>query len=197
MTAAGGAAQYTCARCMRPVGDRAPSSACACGETLRLRVEIDSYALPGRSSLRYDPGKNWAAKYLQCTWNLRQLHTIYREDADEDELRSSIERTLASCWELADWLVAGSEPRQITQGAIDRLTRGDPLCVCRAFNGAGAAVAGIVPTRIRGSVRAWVEYREPDKAPRRFDALNLADRCIAAWDAFLRDNGVPLPTWAP
>ena len=164
---------------------------------MRVRTDADHYALPGQSNLRFDPAKNWAAKYLQCTWNLRRLRTLYLDHRTvEDDIRNAITLTLGSCSELADWLVAGSEPRQITQGMIDRFTAVDPLRSCRALAGRSTATAVVVPTRIRGSVRAWVEYREPAKAPLRFDALDLADRSVAAWNDFLIGHGVRLPTWA-
>lgn len=192
-----GAVRYTCARCGRDTADRALAAPCLCGETLRMRVGGDDYALPGRAALRFDATKNWAAKYLQCTWNLRRLRTLYSDPSVADgEVRECIVRTLTSCWDLADWLVAGSEPRQITQGAINRLAAADPLRVCRALGGGAEAQAMIVPARMPGTIRMWIEYRAPGKAPVRFDALDLADRSVAAWNAFLVTHGVALPQWA-
>jgi hypothetical protein len=193
-----GAVRYRCARCGRDTADRPLAGACVCGETLRMRIDADSYALPGRASLCFDATKNWAAKYLQCTWNLRRLRSIYSDQTVADgEVRECIVRTLTSCWDLADWLVAGSEPRQITHGAIQRLAATDPLRVCRALGGGTEAQAMIVPARIRGTIRMWIEYRAPGKSPVRYDALDLADRSVAAWNAFLVAHGVPLPQWAP
>jgi hypothetical protein len=187
--------RFVCASCGRDVSDRPVAMPCVCGHTVRTRVDVaDSYVMPGRDRLRYDETKNWRVKYLQLTWNVQELRRIYAPaHTDPDTLCRTVELVLASCWDLAEWLVAGREPREVTQGDIGRLVAVDPLRVCRAL--ATGADARIVPVQIGGESRAWVEYLGARRLPTRFDALDLAERSVVAWDTFLREHKVVPPTW--
>jgi hypothetical protein len=41
----------------------------------------------------------------------------------------------------------------------------------------------------------WVQYSHPFGKPVRYDALDLAERCLITWRTFLGQRGVPLPSW--
>ena len=171
-----------------------------CGHTLRVRIDVktESYALPGRTSLRYDALKNWTVKYLQFTWNLARLRSVYAPSrTTPDVLHSAIELTFASCHSLGAWLTAGPEPQSVTAGDVARLFEVAPLEVCKALatcTNTGAR-ARIEVVHLGHAARGWVEFAQPGKRAVRYDALDLADRCLAAWNCFLRDRDVALPSW--
>jgi hypothetical protein len=111
-------------------------------------------------------------------------------------LRASIELTFAACWGVADWLITGPKPPSVTHDDVVRLAGTEPLRVCRALVAeTDEARAHIVPVHIGSPARSWIELERLGMRPVRFDALDLADRCFAAWNAFLRDHGVALPRW--
>jgi hypothetical protein len=191
------AARYACMGCGPHPTTRAVAMPCACGSRSRIRVDPvpEAFALPGRSSLRYDRSKDWTIKYLQLAWNVRELRTHYTAaHIDADRLRHAVELTFTTSWDLADWLTSGPEPASVTPSDINTLAREDPLRVCRAY-ATRDGTAHLVPVDIGGSGRIWVEYQPGRGKPIRFDALDLAERCLAAWTWFLTTHDVRLPSW--
>lgn len=191
------AARYACVDCGRDRTLHAVAQPCTCGSRTRVRIDAvpEAFALPGRSTVRYDQSKNWTIKYLQLAWNVRQLRGQYAaSDLDADRLRHAAELTLTAAWDLADWLTAGPEPASITPSDISRLALEDPLRVCRSY-ATRDGTARLVPVDIGKSGRAWIEYRPGPGKPLRFDVLDLAERCLAAWTYFLTSRGVQVPSW--
>jgi hypothetical protein len=191
------AARYVCLSCGRDRTEHAAAAPCDCGSRSRIRIDAvpEAFALPGQSNLRYDSSKDWTVKYLQLAWNVRQMRSQYSEQhIDPERLQHAVDLTLTTCWDLADWLTSGPEPASVTPSDINRLAYEDPLRVCRAYVTRGGS-ARLVPIDIGGSGRAWIEYEPIPGKPTRYDALDLAERCLAAWTYFLTSRGVPLPSW--
>ena len=165
----------------------AAAMACECGSLSRIRIDAapEAFALPGQSNLRYDRSKDWTIKYLQLAWNVRQMRAQYAEQhIDPERMQHAVDMTLTTCWDLADWLTSGPEPASVTPSDINRLAYEDPLRVCRSYV-ARDGTARLVP----------IEYEPVPGRPTRYDVLDLAERCLAAWTYFLTTRGVPLPTW--
>jgi hypothetical protein len=181
------------------------TSACLCGCTYRERIDTAEtlYRMPEHANLpQFDPFKDWRIKSLQVSWNIAELERAYRSDAplDPEQVRRTVEMTLASCLDLADWLISGPEPHAVTAGEIERLLRADPLRVCVALHAHAAPDDSIgsvrlVPVAFAPTPRYWVHYTRPGAKPVRYDALDLAERCRAAWRDFLAGYGVVLPSW--
>lgn len=191
--------RYVCDSCGRDVS---PGERCRCGSTDRRRVDPgDVFRRPGtEDGPRWDPLKDWTAKYLQLTWNVAQLRRLVGpgSEASEPEIRQIAELTFASSSSLGDWLTAGPEPVAVTPGDVERLLAAEPLCAGAALGGrTRTGTARLVPVGFARPPRFWVEYRRPNAKPVRYDALDLADRCLVAWQVFLTTRGVPLPTWRP
>ena len=199
MTGVLGPVQYSCADCGRDASLRAPSTPCLCGSTARLRADPeDSYRLVSDRALPwFDPFKDWTVKYLQFTWNVQQLRHAYTVDdgGTAERLCKSALITFTSCAELADWLVAGPEPVSVTPGALARLFATEPLSVTRALKPEGGGAARLVPVAFSRPPHAWVDYRRPEAKPVRYDALDLAERCLDAWHQYLHGCGVAVPSW--
>jgi hypothetical protein len=191
-----GAPQYVCADCGRDATGRIPTLPCLCGSTYRLRADpADSYRVVTERALPwFDPFKDWTVKYLQLTWNVNQLRRLYAAGTDGPAavLRAA-RMSFVSCVELGDWLVAGPEPHSVTPGEVTRLLAGSPLDVAAALASGGPATLSAVA--FSRPARAWADYRRPGAKPVRYDALDLAERCLASWRAFLSARGVSLPSW--
>jgi hypothetical protein len=202
MSGAAGA-QYRCDSCGRDLSGFSLGVPCLCGSTRRRRIDaVDAvFRRPAAAeSPGWDPFKDWTVKYLQFSWNVTQLRRLYEpgSGAEALEVRRIVEATLTSCWNLAEWLSSGPEPVTITPGEIARFIKTEPVSVCTAFAAAdstGAATARIVPVGFASQPQFWVEYRQPGQRSVRYDALDLAERCLVAWRMFLKERKVALPTW--
>ena len=200
MSRAGGA-RYLCDECGRDLSGVSMSARCVCGSATRRRVD-DGDAVYRRpttdNSPQWDPLKDWTARYLQLIWNLQQLRLLYTPgaEADADAVRRIVETSLIAAVGLGDWLTSGPEPVSVTPGDIGRLIAAEPLAVCAAFAGRDtSATTAVLPVAFSRPPHFWVEHRRPNEKPVRFDALDLLERCLRAWQHFLTARGVTLPTW--
>jgi hypothetical protein len=192
--------RYLCDRCGRELPPGLPARPCTCGGTGRRRVDpADAFGRPPTADApRWDPLKDWAAKYLQLTWNVGQLRRLSAagSEASAEEIRRIIETTFAAARDLADWLAAGPEPASVSPGDVDRLAAESPLAVGTALvRGSAAGTARLVPVGFARPPRFWVEYQRPNAKPVRYEALDLAERCLVRWQTFLSSRGVRLPSW--
>jgi hypothetical protein len=220
---AGVQARYQCADCGRDLTGVGFAVACLCGATYRRRVEADPavFRRPADAdAVPADRFKDWTVKYLQFTWNVTQLRRLYSPGAAADaaELRTIAEHVFSSCSELADWLSTGPEPACITPAEVARLVAAEPLCIALAVARSGPASrttsvpvpvvkpfdasrsmsmprAALIPVRFAGQPRLWVQYELPGAKAARYDAHDLAERCLRSWLAFFHDRPVVLPTW--
>ena len=200
MTTAEGGARYVCADCGRDRSGFDPATPCDCGSRLRRRVgTLDVYGRPVTADTpRWDPLKDWTAKYLQLAWNVGNLRRLSTGDstADADEVRTFVEMSLASAVRLGEWLTSGPEPASVSPGDVARLLDEEPLAVCAALaTPDGPRNARLLPVAFVHPPRFWVEYRRPHAKPVRYDALDLAERSLRTWQTFLSLRRVPLPSW--
>lgn len=194
--------RYRCADCERDVTGRAWTQPCLCGGTYRVCVYLDEtfYRMPDRPGLpQFDPLKDWRIKFLQLSWNLSRLEREYNSTVrlSPEAVRDTVAATLRCCVDLADWLIAGPEPRTVTAGNLERLLHSDPLRVAAAFCGRGGEAASVrlAPVPFAPTARFWIEHDRPGAKPVRYDALDLARRCGLAWRQFLAAYGVVPPSW--
>lgn len=173
---------------------------CRCGSTVRRRVDPgDVFRRPATDDApRWDPLKDWSTKYLQLLWNLEQLHRFDApgSGADQADVRRTVELTFAASSSLATWLTAGPEPASVTPGDVSRLLAADPLRIAAALTSpTDGERARLVPVGFSRPPRFWVEYQRPPRRPVRYEARDLASRCVVTWQGFLTQRGVRLPTW--
>ena len=192
--------RYVCGACGRDLSDRPPAQRCICGSSDRRRVDpADMYARPASPGApAWNPLKLWATKYLQLTWNIGQLRRLSARDsaAQAEEIRGIVQTTFTAATDLGDWLTAGPEPVSVTPGDVSRLVSGPPLSVASALaRPTSAAEARLVAVGFARPPRFWVELRRPGEKPVRYDALDLAERCLITWQTFLTARGVALPAW--
>jgi hypothetical protein len=197
-----GIAHYLCNDCGRDLSGVSRPTACLCGSTSRRRVDpTDAFRRPSTPEApRWNPLKDWTAKYLQFTWNVNQLRRLYApgSGADQGEVRRIVETAFTSAVSLGDWLTAGPEPVTVTPGDVERFVMTEPLSIASAFDhpdGPEAETSRLVAVGFVRPPHFWVEYRRPNARPVRYDALDLAARCLQAWQSFLTARGVSLPTW--
>jgi hypothetical protein len=194
-------ARYLCDNCGRDLSAVSLTATCLCGATTRRRVDLGD-AVYGRPATpdepRWDPLKDWTAKYLQLVWNVQQLRRLYAPEsgAEADEVHRIVDTSFAAALHLGDWLTSGPEPASVQPGDVARLMETEPLSVCAAFASTSAEVsARVLPVAFTRPQHFWVEHRAPNAKPVRYDALDLLERCLRAWQAFLTSRGVSLPTW--
>jgi hypothetical protein len=200
MSRAGGA-HYLCDQCGRDLSGVSLSQVCLCGATTRRRVDLRDavYRRPSSPDTpRWDPLKDWVAKYLQLVWNVQQLRRMYAPEstAGADEVRRIVDTSFGAALHLGEWLMAGPEPVSVTPGDVARLVATEPLSVCVAFSSPDDDVSSrVLPVGFSRPPHFWVEHRRPNAKPVRYDALDLLERCLRAWQAFLTSHGVDLPSW--
>jgi hypothetical protein len=194
-------AQYRCDGCGRDLSEFSLGRPCPCGAIRRRRTDADGAVFRRPltvESPRWDPFKDWSVKYLQFTWNVMQLRWLYApgSGADAAEVRRIVERTFASCSNLAEWLSSGPEPVSVTPGDVAQFVKTEPLSVSAALTTArSSATSRIIAVGFAEQPRYWIEYQQPGAKPLRYDALDLAEQCLRAWHAFLTERAVELPTW--
>jgi hypothetical protein len=193
-------ARFVCDHCGRDRTSSPPLTPCRCGGTARRRVDVsDSFRRPiDAPAPPWDPLKDWSTKYLQFSWNVAQLRRLYApgSTADDVEVRRIVDMTFASCIGLADWLSAGPEPASVLPGDVERFVAIEPIAVAAALlQRREDASARTVPVGFSRPPHFWVEYRRPNARPVRYDSLDLAERCLLAWQRFLGERRVPLPVW--
>jgi hypothetical protein len=198
-----GGARYLCDQCERDLSAVSMTTACLCGATTRRRVDLRD-AVYGRPTTpdepRWDPLKDWTAKYLQLLWNVQQLRRLYAQDSggEADEIRLIVDTSFAVALQLGDWLTSGPEPASVLPGDVARLIETEPLSVCAGFASTDADTSSrVLPVAFTRPQHYWVEHRAPNAKPVRYDALDLLERCLRAWQTFLTARGVSLPSWQP
>ena len=196
-----GGARYLCDECGRDLSGLSLAAVCVCGGVTRRRVDSTDtmYRRPATTDApHWDPLKDWAAKYLQFVWNVHQLRRLYApgSTAEADEVRRIVVTSVRAAVGLADWLSSGPEPVSVTPGDVARLVAAEPLSLCAGFGAPeDAAHSRVVPVAFSRPPHFWVEHRQPNAKPVRYDALDLLERCLRAWQNFLTERGVTLPTW--
>jgi hypothetical protein len=194
-------ARYLCDRCGRDLSGVSLTAACVCGAVTRRRVDSADavYRRPVTDNgPQWDRLKDWTAKYLQLLWNVQQLRRMYPPgvSVDPDEVRRIVETSLTAVVGLADWLTSGPEPASVLPGDVARLMAAEPLSICVAFASADPeARPRVLRVAFSDPPHYWVEHRRPYDKPVRYDALDLLERCLRAWQNFLTARGVTLPTW--
>jgi hypothetical protein len=200
MSRAGGA-RYLCDECGRDLSGVNLSAACVCGALTRRRVDGDQVVYrrpPTDDAPQWDRLKDWTAKYLQLVWNLQQLRRLYAPGASADpgQVRRIVETSLTAAARLGDWLASGPEPVSVLPGDVDRLLAAEPLSICTAFASPDPSARPVVlPVAFSRPPHFWVEHRKGSDKPVRYDALDLLERCLRAWQNFLTERGVSLPIW--
>jgi hypothetical protein len=147
---------------------------------------------------RWDPLKDWSAKYLQLIWNVGQLRLLSApgSTAAAEDVRRIVHTTFAAAADLGDWLSAGPEPASVSPGDVERLISREPLIAGTALvRESPDRSARLVPVGFASPPRFWLEYRRPNAKPVRYEALDLAQRCVITWQGFLGARGVSLPSW--
>jgi hypothetical protein len=174
---------------------------CLCGAIGRVRIDSNDaiYRMPDRPGLpRFDRFKDWHVKYLQLSWNVAQLERAYVCERDAVVVQHLVEMVLASSARLADWLMSGPEPHEVTPADIDRFMDSDLLRICAAAaDRHDGEYTKLVPVAFAPTPHFWVEYNKSGQKSVRFDALDFAERCLHAWQQFLTGYDVPLPRWEP
>ncbi|TQS45588.1 hypothetical protein [Cryptosporangium phraense] len=154
-------------------------------------VMAASAVLTATASVGYHPGRPWQQKWRDTQSDLRQLEAVYAGPGVNNEtMRRYVEAFFKDCQELADWLTHGGG----SSNAMDFVHEDADLRLCD-----GMAQTTKHHTRVRGKdpvtaqvawihgghhPRAELEWSTPAGEGGKVDALDLARRCIAAWERY-------------
>jgi hypothetical protein len=186
-----------------PVGEACP----ACGSTRRnahVRAEailaVTAISRPG-IRIDYNPSRPWYEKWHDVRQHLDALEAVCRPGAYQgnDPVVRSFKTFFTECFHLGDWL--WDDPASgLSEQAVQQFILGDPaLRICEGMANTNKhhsrRKAVYVTARISSvtsdekGTQAFVGWSQGQQSGTE-DALDLARRCFAAWEAYLRLNGL-------
>jgi hypothetical protein len=179
-----------------PVGKSCPS----CGGSRREAVVQAGVALSAvatltaTASVGYNPQRPWQQKWRDVLHGLDVLRETYgQNDLDNEVVRRQVEDFFKDCRELADWLRQSANRPE----AMDYVHADPNLELCdgmaqttkhhtRKPNPNSDPITARIAWVHGGHVRGEIEWSSQNGAKGTEDALDLAERCVAAWESFFR-----------
>jgi hypothetical protein len=160
-------------------------------------AEAHAVALRPTIAIGYNEYRPWRQKWQDLMSALGQLETAYatEEGQGNEDVRRTTEDFFATCRELADWLWQDKQNANVHKSAVMRFVLGDPH-----LRLADAMAQTTKHHTRRGSADITARITEirvgPDGASAKIgwsgaadsgseDALDLARRCVIAWQGFL------------
>jgi hypothetical protein len=152
-------------------------------------------------SVTYGPQRPWTSQWLNVLQHLETVEAGCRPESYQGNapLKLAIENFFIQCFHFGDWLWMDQTTGLTRDKVVDFIRRDSALRICE-----GIANTSKHHTRRRTStmtaVVASVSYSEsgvwavikwtemPDSGKR--DALDLARQCVAAWDGYLKSQGL-------
>jgi hypothetical protein len=148
----------------------------------------------------YDPSRPWQQKWRDVISGVDALEVTYQQsDLDSEAVRRQVETLFKDCRDLADWLLhQAGKPN-----AMDEVHTDPALKLCDGVvqttkhhtrdRGSDPITAKISKAHGgQGGVRVTIEWSAPSGTAGCDDALDLAQRCKAAWlQFFQRENLTP------
>lgn len=153
--------------------------------------------LTAHLSVGYNPVRPWQQKWQDVEIGLRVLEAFYaRDDANNEDVRREVEDFFKACRELADWLEQhAGKPEAMTYVNSDPdLMICDGMAQTIKHHTRNSTRRDPITARVSwvrgGPLRAEIEWTRPSGARGTEDALDLARRCVAAWEQFFRQHGL-------
>jgi hypothetical protein len=194
----------TCGDCAQNLDEVPPGQPCpACGSARRNAVVHVQAALAVATvgtvgvSVGYAPARPWQQKWREVREGLHAIEQLYQRSAENNEIvRVVVEAFFKNCRELADWLQ--EDAGQVT--AIKHANTDPDLQLCDGLaqtvkhhtrrRGTDPITARVAQVDSGFGVTARLEWSTPSGRSGSEDALALARRCVAAWEGFLKTQGL-------
>jgi hypothetical protein len=154
--------------------------------------------------VKYGEQRPWSNHWYDVQQELRAVEAACQPGANRDNqsLKRSFETFFTVCFHFGDWLWE-DQSTGLTKRQVENFIDSDPaLRVCeglantkkhrtrRKMNAMTVVIAEVHYDRT-GS-RAIVEWTEMQRSGSE-DALDLARRCVVAWERYLKANGLQSP----
>lgn len=202
----------TCTDCGEVLSDLAPPCP-ACGSerqsaAVHARVAMGSAtALPATVGLSFNSDQPWYAQWLNVRQHLEAAEAACQPSSyrGNDVVKKSIENFFIQCFHMGDWLWEDQSRTGLTKPEVCKFIEIEPsLRICEG-------IANTDKHRVRskkGAITARVQSISPGSSetqvliewsqqglPRKHteDALDLARRCVDAWEGYLKDKGLHSP----
>jgi hypothetical protein len=181
-----------------PVGEPCP----ACGghrrdakvfaETATATASVPDVTV----EIGYGARRPWPQKWQDINLLLQEIADAYGTRMGNDPVRGAVESFFDSCRELADWLYKDAGKKE----ALSFVNTHPDLRLCDGFaqttkhhtrEGKDPITARISKIRVTPEgVQAEIAWSSRSGATGAEDALDLARRCVAAWEQFFRQTGL-------
>jgi hypothetical protein len=167
-------------------------------QTAVARVEVPRPTI----AIGYNEPRPWQQKWQDVLHALEQLERAYatEEGQGNEDVRRVVEEFYKTCRELADWLWADRQNTGVDESAVRAFMRDDPLRLADAMAqttkhhtrwGNDLITARVSEIRVGpDGARAQIGWSRASGESGAEDALDLARRCVVAWQDFIAQNGL-------
>ena len=150
-------------------------------------------------SVGYNPDRPWQQKWRDVQNGLSGIEQVYAAaDINDEVIRRQVEDFFKGCREMADWV-----KEQAGKPEAMAYVNSDPdLVICdgmaqtvkhhtrRPQRDPDPLTARVARVHGGGGVRVEIDWSRPSGASGTEDALDLARRCVAAWESFFQQNNL-------
>jgi hypothetical protein len=158
----------------------------------------------GRMVMLYGPDRPWQEQWHTVRHRFKVLQDHYQPGnfRGHRQVQDDVEAFFLQCTHLDDWLAGDPTAPNVARGDATEFIKNNPaLSICRGLantskhrtrdssNSIDAAVQGVGHLNADDSARATIEWKRNGQVTHE-DALDLAERCMAAWRQFLNDTGL-------
>jgi hypothetical protein len=167
-------------------------SAKAFAETAMLSVSVPDVTV----EVGYGEPRPWQETWQDITHALQEITDAYGTRMGNDAVRRSVLTFFGSCRKLADWLYQNAGKAQ----ALEFVNTDPDLRICDGFaqtdkhhtrEGKDPITARIIKMQMTPEgARVEVGWSSKSGAAGTEDALDLARRCVAAWEKFFKHEGL-------
>ena len=152
-------------------------------------------AFDASGSVGYNPVRPWQQKWRVVRSGLSAIEATYAaNDINDEVIRRQVEDFFKDCRELADWLKeqAGKPEAMAYVNSDPDLVLCDGMAqTIKHHTRAGSDPISAWVARVRsGPIRVDIEWSRPSGASGTEDALDLARRCVVAWEGFFQQRGL-------
>jgi len=179
--------------------------------TVHATAAIGSTVTTGPGiSLTFNRDQPWSVRWYELKQSLSAVEEVCRPDhyQGSDAVKKAIRIFFTDCFHMGDWLWEDKSRTNLTETEVREFIKKHPsLRVSDGFantdkhrvrnrvrNQAGAITAQIrTVTLDTNEIKVVIEWGTHGSTPHTEDALDLARRCVAAWEEYLKAKGLQSP----
>jgi hypothetical protein len=157
-------------------------------------------------SIEYNPVGSWMEQWRRMLRHLNEIRTSYGGTGGTDDLTNAVQQFFVACWHLSDYICKDKiNLPNFDENHFWTYKNADPhLPIAQTFANTFKHLERRTPTDPVARVKktsigppgnnAVVSYEVPPQPEVEFDALKLAEDCVATWERFLANEGITPPS---